>query len=97
MSKSQEAGKELENYVENVYSILLQNEHLKNFKIIKNHKEIAKSGAQHEFDVFFEVEIAGVTHKVAIECKNYKDRNVRKKSSEVLSKNLMAATLRLVI
>ena len=35
MAKSQEAGKELENYVENVYSISLQNEHLKNFKILK--------------------------------------------------------------
>ena len=56
---------------------MLQNEHLKNFKIKKNHKEIAKSGAQHEFDVFCEVEIAGVTHKVAIECKNY-NRNVEK-------------------
>jgi hypothetical protein len=88
MSKPQEAGKELENYVENVYSILLQNEHLKNFKIEKNHKETAKSGAQHEFDVFCEVEIAGVTHKVAIECKNYKDRNVEKEKLDAFSKKL---------
>lgn len=77
MSKSQEAGKKLENTVENVYSILLQNEHLKNSKIKKNHIEIGRSGAKHEFDVFYQVEIAGITHKVAIECKNY-NKNVEK-------------------
>ena len=71
MSEPQEKGKKLENTVENVYSILLQNEHLKNSKIEKNHFEIGRSGAQHEFDVFYEVNIAGVTHKVAIECKNH--------------------------
>lgn len=77
MSKSYEAGKELENTVENIYSILLQNEHLKNSKIEKNHFEIGRSGAKHEFDVFYQVEIAGITHKVAIECKNY-NKNVEK-------------------
>ncbi|AKB35588.1 hypothetical protein MSSAC_0998 [Methanosarcina siciliae C2J] len=87
MSKSQEAGKELENNVENIYLILLKNEHLKNFKIIKNHKEKAKSGALHEFDVFYEVEIAGVSHKVAIECKNY-NKNVEKEKLDAFSKKL---------
>ncbi|MGB9132904.1 MAG: restriction endonuclease [Methanosarcina sp.] len=71
MSKPQEAGQELENIVENVYSILLHNEHLKNSKIEKNHIENGRSGAKHEFDIFYEVDIAGVTHKVAIECKNH--------------------------
>lgn len=87
MAKPQEAGKELENIVENIYSILLQNEHLKNFKIKKNHKEIAKSGAKHEFDVFYEVEIAGVTHKVAIECKNY-NKNVEKEKLDAFKQKL---------
>lgn len=77
MAEPQEKGKKLENIVENVYSILLQNEHLKNSKIEKNHFEIGLSGAQHEFDVFYEVNIAGITHKVAIECKNHK-KNVEK-------------------
>ena len=71
MSKPQEAGQELENIVENVYSILLQNEHLKNSKIEKNHIENGRSGAKHEFDIFYEVRVAGVTHRVAIECKNH--------------------------
>lgn len=87
MTKSQEEGKELENYVENVYSLLLQNEHLKKFQIKKNHIEIAKSGAKHEFDVYYEVKIAGITHKVAIECKNY-NRRVEKEKLDAFSKKL---------
>lgn len=71
MSKRQEAGHELEDFVENVYSVLLKNEHLNNSKIEKNYIEIGNSGAKHEFDVFYEVKIAGVSHKVGIECKNH--------------------------
>lgn len=71
MSKRQEAGHELEDFVENVYSVLLKNEHLKNSKIKKNHIEIGNFGDPHEFDVFYEVKIAGVSHKVGIECKNH--------------------------
>jgi len=50
---------------------LLKNEHLKNSKIEKNHIEIGNSGDKHEFDVFYEVKIAGVSYKVGIECKNH--------------------------
>jgi hypothetical protein len=69
MSKWEEAGQELEDFIENVYSISLKNENLKNFKIEKNHIEIGKSGTKYKFDVFYEITIAGVSHKVAIECK----------------------------
>lgn len=93
MSKSQEAGKELENTVENVYSILLQNEHLKNSKIEKNHIEIGRSGAKHEFDVFYQVEIAGITHKVAIECKNY-NKNVEKEKFAAFKHKLDECNIR---
>ncbi|MDR7666656.1 hypothetical protein RG963_12885 [Methanosarcina sp. Z-7115] len=66
----QEAGQELEDFVESVYSASLKNEHLKNSKIEKNNIEIARLGAKNEFDVFCKVKIAGITHKVGIECKN---------------------------
>lgn len=71
MSVWQDAGQELEDFVETVYSGLLKNEHLRNTKIEKNHIEIGTSGAKHEFDVFYEIKIAGVVHKVGIECKNH--------------------------
>jgi hypothetical protein len=71
ISKWEEAGQELEDFVESFYSALLKNEHLKNAKIEKNHTETGKSGIKYCFDIFHEVKIAGVSHKVAIECKNH--------------------------
>lgn len=75
MSKWEEAGQELEDFIEHIYSISLKNENLKNCKIEKNHVEIGKSGTKYEFDVFYEVKIAGISHKVAIECK-YPDKRI---------------------
>jgi hypothetical protein len=75
MSKWEESGQELEDFIEDVYSISLKNENLKNCKIEKNHVEIGKSGTKYEFDVFYEVKIAGISHKVAIECK-YHDKRI---------------------
>lgn len=79
--KWEEAGQELEDFVENVYSVLLKNENLKSAKIEKNHIEIGRSGAKHQFDVFYEVKIAGVVHKVGITCKNH-DREITEKMVE---------------
>ncbi len=75
MSKWEEAGQKLEDFIEHVYSIWLKNENLKNCKIEKNHVEIGKSGTKYEFDVFYEVKIAGISHKGAIECK-YHDKRI---------------------
>lgn len=36
-----------------------------------NVKLTGKSGQKHQIDVYWEYEIAGVQHKIAIECKNY--------------------------
>jgi len=52
MSKWEEAGQELEDFIEHVWSILLKNENLKNYKIENNHVEIGKSRTKYEFDVF---------------------------------------------
>lgn len=73
-SKWEEAGQELEDYIKSVYSALLKNEYLRNSKIEKNHIEIGKWGTKRKFDVYYEVKIAGVTHKVAIECKYHNKR-----------------------
>lgn len=69
VSKAQ--GQELENFVHYVYSTLLSDEHQRNAKIEKNHIEIGRSRAKHEFDIFYEVKIAGTSHRVGIECKNH--------------------------
>lgn len=79
-------GSELEDFVEHVYSILLKNENLKKAKIMKHHIEKGKSGASHEFDVFYELEIANSKHRVAIECKQYNRRIEKGLVQEFMSK-----------
>ena len=74
MYKWEENGQELEDYVEGVFRHMLKNDNLKNFKIEKNHIEIGQGGFKHKFDVFYEVIIAGVSIKAAIECKYYDKR-----------------------
>lgn len=64
-------GAELEQFVEHVYHTLLVNENLSNIAIGKNYIEIGRSGARHEFDVLYEIQIAGILHRVGIECKNH--------------------------
>lgn len=64
-------GSELETFVEHVYSTLLANEHLRKTSIKKNHIVVGRSKVGHEIDVYYEVCIAGVCHKVAIECKQH--------------------------
>lgn len=64
-------GSELEAFVEQVYCTLLANEHLRKTTIKKNHIIIGRSKAHHEIDVYYEVCIAGMRHKVAIECKQH--------------------------
>jgi len=44
---------------------------VKSTKILHNIRLEGKCGHKHQIDVYWEYEIAGVIHKVAIECKNY--------------------------
>lgn len=73
MYKWEENGQELEDYIESFLRVSLKNEFIKNFKIEKNHIEIGREG-EYKFDVFYEFVIAGIPHKVAIECKYYNKR-----------------------
>lgn len=68
---TKEKGSQLEEFVHYVYHTLLRNENLREVKIQKNCIKIGRSGAKHEFDIFYEVKIAGILHSVAIECKNH--------------------------
>lgn len=59
---------DLESYVQYVYSTLLN---LKDDGVVVSRRAImfGRSGVQHEIDVFYQFTRAGVTHKVAFECK----------------------------
>lgn len=62
---------EYEIFTREVYQELVNIDVVKNTKVKHNVKLLGKSGQKHQIDVYWEYEIAGVLHKVAIECKNY--------------------------
>lgn len=74
MYKWEENGQELEDYIVSVFKASLNNENLKDFIIEKNHLEIGQGGFEYKFDVFYEVKLAKVPLKAAIECKYYNKR-----------------------
>ena len=62
---------DFERFTQCVYQKLVNNDVLKPTIVQHNVKLKGKSGCEHQIDVFWEYEIAGNLHRVAIECKNY--------------------------
>ncbi len=54
-----------------IYRCLLNAEGFENIEVKHNIKLLGKSGCNHQIDVYWEFILAGETHRVAIECKNY--------------------------
>lgn len=63
-------GDDLEAYVKQVYGFLL-NLRDEGIVVEKNKKLEGRSGTLWQFDVFYQFEKAGVSHRVAIECKDH--------------------------
>lgn len=63
-------GQELEEYVQQTYRMLL-NMKDEGVEVQRNAKIMGKSGAIHQIDVYYEFKRAGLTHKIAIECKDH--------------------------
>lgn len=65
-------GPKYELFTQQVYQILLNVEWPgKNICVQHDVKLAGISGQEHQIDVYWEYELAGIKHKVAIECKNY--------------------------
>ena len=62
---------DFELFTQRIYQKLVDNDVLKPTKVQHNVKLKGKSGCEHQIDVYWEYEIAGNMHRVAIECKNY--------------------------
>lgn len=62
---------EFELFTQRIYQRLVNNDVVKPTKVQHNVKLKGKSGCAHQIDVYWEYEIAGNLHRVAIECKNY--------------------------
>ena len=65
---------EFELFTRHIYHKLVNNDILKPTKVLHNVKLKGKSGCKHQIDVYWEYEIAGNKHRVAIECKNYNSK-----------------------
>jgi len=63
---------EYEKFVQEVYQRLNQAEGIQTIKVQHNVKLKGKrTGLEHQIDVYWEFESMGVTHRIAVECKNY--------------------------
>ena len=62
---------EYEKFTQEIYQELVNADVLKTTNVQHNVKLKGRSGQVHQIDVYWEYEIAGSKHKVAIECKNY--------------------------
>lgn len=62
---------EFERFTQRIYQKLVNNDVLKPTTVLHNVKLKGKSGCEYQIDVYWEYEIAGNMHRVAIECKNY--------------------------
>jgi hypothetical protein len=74
-------GTEFELFVKAIYEEVLTLEGFNTVKVEHNISLFGQSGRQaHQIDVYWEFKLAGVTHKVAIECKEYKNNVPMEKS-----------------
>ena len=62
---------EYERFTQEIYQQLVNTDVVKATQVLHNVKLEGRSGQKHQIDVYWEYEIAGNKHKVAIECKNY--------------------------
>lgn len=63
---------EFEHFTQRVFQKIDGNDVLKPSRVQHNVKLKGKSGCEHQIDVYWEYEKDGISHRVAIECKNYK-------------------------
>lgn len=62
---------EYEKLAREIYQAISDAEGVKNINVQHNIKLPGKSGCNHQIDVYWEFEMMGIKHRVAIECKNY--------------------------
>jgi hypothetical protein len=62
---------EYEKFTQEIYQSLIDAQGINSIKVEHDIKIEGRSGQRHQIDVYWEYQIAGITHKVAIECKNY--------------------------
>lgn len=65
------AGADFELLVKSIYEEILEKDGFETIQVSHDVKVLGKSGQAHQIDVYWEFKIAGITHRVAVECKEY--------------------------
>lgn len=82
-------GKDYENFVTRLQQALIDSESLmkhQNVTVETNRKIIDNCGIKREFDLYWEYELAGVTYKTVIECKDYNSKIPLEKIDALIGK-----------
>ena len=82
-------GKDYEQFVALLQQALLDAESIteqKNIKVELNKKILDSCGVEREFDLYWEYELAGITYKTVIECKDYNSRIPLEKIDALIGK-----------
>tara|TARA_Y100000034_G_scaffold124498_1_gene172758 strand:- start:6186 stop:7073 length:888 start_codon:yes stop_codon:yes gene_type:complete len=83
------SGRDYEEFVASLQKALFESEkwtELRNIQIEKNKKIKDNSGILREFDLYWEYELAGITYKTVIECKDYASKVSIEKIDALLGK-----------
>lgn len=64
-------GIDFEKLVRSIYEEMLSQESMDTIEVLHNTKVQGASGQSHQLDVFWSFKVAGVIHRVAVECKEY--------------------------
>ncbi len=92
-------GKDYEQFVALLHQALLNAENItqqKNIKVELNKKIVDSHGVEREFDIYWEYELAGITYKTVIECKDYNSRIPLEKIDALIGKIRDISDLRAV-
>ena len=82
-------GKQYEQFVALLHQALLDAENFttqKNIEVQRNKKIVDSCGVEREFDLYWEYELAGITYKTVIECKDYSSRISLRKIDALIGK-----------
>lgn len=82
-------GREYEEFVASLQKALFESEQwteLRNIQIEQNKKIKDNFGILREFDLYWEYELAGITYKTVIECKDYASKVSIEKIDALLGK-----------
>lgn len=78
------SGKEYEDLVAKIYNRLNRQEGFPNIRLQQNVKLKDKVGIEHQIDIYWEFQIAGVIYRMAVECKDH-GRAVEMKDMEAFA------------